>query len=174
MKKVKNNKNKLSGGIRFLLIVFGVYLVFAIFDRELVLQALEGFQQMFFRVAKILIFVFFAMVVANLYFTPKRVKKYLGYGSGMRGWLYAIISGVLVSGPPYVLFPLLGNLKKHGMKNSLVAVFLYNRNVKIPFLPVMIFYFGIAFTVTISILIILFSIINGLLIGWWMEKTKKI
>ncbi|MCD4693857.1 hypothetical protein K8R62_00675, partial [bacterium] len=73
--------------------------------------------------------------------------------------------GVLISGPPYVLFPLLGDLKKKGMSNSLIAVLLYNRNVKITFIPVMIYYFGLEFTVIISILIILFSVPNAWLVA---------
>ena len=50
------------------------------------------------------------------------------------------------------------------MRNSLLAVLLYNRNVKIPFIPAMIYYFGLKFTVFISLYIIIFSVLNGKLI----------
>jgi len=108
--------------------------------------------------------VFVVMVGINLYFTQSRAKKYLGEKSGIKGWIYAIIFGILISGPPYVLYPLLGDLKKQGMKNSLIAVLLYNRNVKIPFLPALIYYFGLPFTIILSIYILIFSILNGKLI----------
>ncbi|MFH1428104.1 MAG: permease [Patescibacteria group bacterium] len=119
---------------------------------------------MFIKIVPILLVVFIIMILVNIYFTKERIGKYLGEKSGIRGWVYAIISGILVSGPPYVLFPLLGEFKKQGMKNSLLAVFLYNRNVKIPFLPVMIYYFGLGFTLILSLYIIIFSILNGKII----------
>jgi uncharacterized membrane protein YraQ (UPF0718 family) len=101
------------------------------------------------------------------------IIKYLGQEAGLKGWLLAIIGGILVSGPPYILFPLLKDLKKKGMSNALLAVFLYNRNVKIPFFPVMIYYFGLTYTVIISFYIIIFSIFNGLLINFFLKENRK-
>ena len=162
-------QNKISGGVKFLIVVLAIYLVIALFNFSIIKEAFSGFLQMLIKIVPILIIVFAVMILVNLYFTRERIGKYLGAESGIKGWFYAIISGILVSGPPYVLFPLLGELKKEGMKNSLSAVFLYNRNVKIPFLPVMIYYFGLSFTVVLSIYIIIFSILNGKLIGWLVK-----
>jgi uncharacterized membrane protein YraQ (UPF0718 family) len=61
---------------------------------------------------------------------------------------------------------MLAELRKHGMKDSLIAAFLYNRAVKIPLIPVMIYYFGWLFTALIMIYMIAFSIINGLIVGF--------
>ena len=119
---------------------------------------------MFLKILPILGVVFMVMIAVNLYFTPKRTQKYLGKESGATGWIYAIVAGIFISGPPYVLYPLLGEMKKRGMRNSLLAVLLYNRNVKIPFIPAMIYYFGLKFTVFISLYIIIFSVLNGKLI----------
>lgn len=170
MNKLKG-QHKISRGIKFLAIVLAIYLIVALFNFSVVKNALFNFLLMFIKIVPILVIVFLVMVLVNLYFTRERIGKYLGAESGIRGWLYAIISGILVSGPPYVLFPLLGELKKGGMKNSLLAVFLYNRNVKIPFLPAMIYYFGFNFTVILSLYIIIFSILNGKIIGW-LTKAK--
>jgi len=163
------NKNRISGGVKFLIIVLVIYLVIALFNFSIIKDAFFDFLQMLIKIVPILVIVFVVMVLVNLYFTRDKIGKYLGAESGIRGWLYAIISGILVSGPPYILFPLLGEIKKGGMKNSLLAVFLYNRNVKIPFLPVMIYYFGLSFTVILSLYIIIFSILNGKLIGWLVK-----
>jgi uncharacterized membrane protein YraQ (UPF0718 family) len=163
------NKNKISGGVKFLIIVLTIYLVIALFNFSIVKDALSGFLIMFIKIIPILIIVFIIMVLVNLYFTKERIGQYLGVESGIMGWIYAMISGILFSGPPYVFFPLLGELKKRGMKNSLVAVFLYNRNVKIPFLPIMIHYFGFNFTIILSLYIIIFSILNGKIIGWLIK-----
>lgn len=163
------NKNKISGGVKFLIIVLAIYLVIALFNFSVVKDALSGFLIIFIKIIPILIIVFIIMVLVNLYFTKERIGQYLGVESGIMGWIYAMISGILFSGPPYVFFPLLGELKKGGMKNSLVAVFLYNRNVKIPFLPIMIYYFGFNFTIILSLYIIIFSILNGKIIGWLIK-----
>ncbi len=168
---VKNkSKKKLSGGMKFFLAVLVIYFIFALFDVEAVKMAMINFLQMIWKIIPILLIVFLAMILINLYFTKERTEKYFGNQSGIKGWIYAIVSGILISGPPYVLYPLLGELKKHGMKNSLLAVFLYNRNVKIPFVPVMVYYFGLTFTVIMSFYIIFFSILNGVLVGVLIRK----
>ncbi|MEA1926129.1 MAG: permease [Patescibacteria group bacterium] len=167
-------KQKIGGGTKFLMAVLILYAVMALSNFQFASEAFLSFLRMLVRITPILIVVFFIIAGVNFYFTPQKVKKYLGHGSGFKGWLYAVISGILVSGPPYILFPLLGELKERGMKNSLLAVFLYNRNVKIPFLPVMVFYFGLSFTVAVSVFIIFFSILNGLLLGWWVADNQKI
>jgi hypothetical protein len=59
---------------------------------------------------------------------------------------------------------MLAEFRRHGVRPALLAVFLYNRNVKIPFLPVMVYYFGLRYTVVVSGLIIIFSLLNGLLL----------
>ena len=158
-------RNKINGGIKFLIIVLILYLVISLFNFSMAKNAFLNFLTMFIKIIPILCIVFIIMILVNLFFTKQRVAKHLGKDSGIIGWLYAIISGILVSGPPYILFPLLGDLKKGGMKNSLVAVFLYNRNVKIPFLPVMVYYFGLNFTIILSLYIVIFSILNGKIIG---------
>jgi len=47
------------------------------------------------------------------------------------------------------------------MKNSLVAVFLYNRAIKIPLLPLMVYYFGAPFVVILTCYTIIASVVQG-------------
>ncbi len=162
----------MSGGMKFLIVVLAVYLIFVFLNFSAAENASSNFLKMLVEIIPILAVVFVIMILVNMYFTRERIGKYLGAESGARGWIYAIISGVLVSGPPYVLFPLLGDLKKGGMKNSLAAVFLYNRNVKIPFFPVLVYYFGLSFSIILSTYIIIFSVLNGKIIGW-LVKDKN-
>jgi uncharacterized membrane protein YraQ (UPF0718 family) len=171
-KSNSKTKQKQNGGIKFFLVVLFIYFIIALFNTHLIVKAVIDFLNMFIKIIPIICIVFIVMVGIDLYFTNERTKKYFGEKSGVKGWIYAIVSGSLISAPPYVLYPLLGQLKKQGMKNSLLAVFLYNRNVKIPFVPVMIYYFGLKFTVIISLYILIFSIVNGMLIGALVEKKK--
>jgi uncharacterized membrane protein YraQ (UPF0718 family) len=166
-------KNDIPFRYIFLALTLVGYGVMALFDPAYAEQAFSNFLAMLVRIIPILGVVFIIMFLTNLLITPERMEKHMGKESGLRGWIYSIFLGIIVSGPPYVLFPLLGDLKKQGMKNELLAAFLYNRNVKIPFLPVMVFYFGLSYTIILSAYIILFSILNGLLVGRFVAMEKK-
>ncbi len=168
MTKIPSGR-KIAGRWKFLFLMLAAYLVAGWFDPALVRAALVGFTGMLVKIVPILLLVFVALFLVNLLLNPARIKKHLGQESGVKGWFYAVVGGILISGPPYVLYPMLGEFKKHGARNSLIAVFLYNRNVKIPFLPVMAYYFGLRYTVVVSLLIILFSLLNGVVLGWLTE-----
>ncbi len=161
---------RISTGMKFFLAVIFVYLGISIFNSTLTQNAIIETLRMFTRIIPMLVIVFIIMIVVNLYIDSGKIKKHLGEEAGLKGWFNATIAGILISGPPYVLYPLLKDLKKSGMKDSLLAVFLFNRNVKIPFIPVMIFYFGLGYTVLFSGFIIIFSILNGLLIERILKK----
>jgi len=167
---MKKENKKISKPFVFLLAVVCVYAVIYVFNKYLIIEAFLNTVILFIKLFPVLLLVFVISLATNYYIKREKIKKHLGSDSGLKGWFYAIIGGILVAGPPYILYPLLGDLKKSGMKDSLLAVFLYNRNVKIPFIPVMIYYFGLAFTVIISLYIILFSIFNGLILS---RLTKR-
>jgi len=117
------NKNRISGGVKFLIIVLVIYSVIALFNFSIIKDAFFDFLQMLIKIVPILVIVFVVMVLVNLYFTRDKIGKYLGKESGIKGWLYAIISGILVSGPPYILFPLLGEIKKGRYEKFFISGF---------------------------------------------------
>ncbi len=47
------------------------------------------------------------------------------------------------------------------MKAGLAATFLYNRAIKVPLLPVMVFYFGVEFVAVLMAYMIVASIVQG-------------
>ena len=161
---------KMSGGIKFLLLVMGSYLFVGYFYRSYAEGTLRSFIQTLINVLPILIFVFSVMFLINIFVKPAAIKKHLGSDSGIKGWMYAILGSILIVAPPYILFPFFGELQKQGMKNSLIVVFLSNRNVQPAFIPVMIYYFGTPFTVVISVYILIFAAINGLVLGKILDK----
>ena len=171
-KEPNEKKKKLSGRMKFLLVMVIVYIFIFIFNHELAISSIGGTLAMLARIIPILAIVFLAMAGVNLFIESGKMEKYLGGNSGLKGWIYATIAGILISGPPYVLYPMLRELKIKGMKNDLLAVFLYNRNVKIPFIPAMAFYFGWTYTVVFSFYIIVFSFLNGALVGKILQKSK--
>ena len=70
---------------------------------------------------------------------------------------------MLIVGPPYILYPILGDLKKQGMKNSLIAAFINNRSVQPVFMPVMAHYFGLSFTIIVFVLTFIASFPSAIL-----------
>jgi len=110
-------------------------------------------------------FVFILTFIINLFLDENKILKLVGKESGKKGWIIAIFGGLLSHGPIYLWYPLLSDLQKKGMKNELITTFLYNRTVKLPLIPLMIFYFGITFTIVLTFWMLIFSIINGLIVG---------
>ena len=160
----------MSGGIKFLWLVMGSYLFAGFFYRSYTEGALSSFIKTLINVVPILIYVFAVMFLINIFVQPAAIKKHLGRDSGIKGWTYAILGSILICGPPYILLPLFGELQKQGMKNSLIIAFFSNRHVQPAFLPVMIYYFGTPFTVVISVYILIFAVINGLVLGRILDK----
>jgi len=120
-------------------------------------------------VIPIFLLVFILMFLMNLFLDEKKMARVLGKSSGVKGWVISVVGGVLSMGPVYMWYPLLSDLREKGMENSFVATFLYNRAIKLPLLPMMVFYFGTPFTVIVTVYMIIFSIINGVLINKFIK-----
>lgn len=157
-------RHLLSGRLLFFFVVLLLYGVTALLKPAAVGAALVHFGGMLSKVLPVLAVVFVTMLLVNIFLQPERIRRHLGEDSGLRGWFYAIIGGIVISGPPYVLYPMLAHLQQHGARAALLGTMLYNRNVKIYFLPAMVYYFGLRYTVVLSVYIIVFSVLNGMLL----------
>ncbi|MCK4336272.1 MAG: hypothetical protein KAW40_06145 [Candidatus Aenigmarchaeota archaeon] len=157
--------DKVGVGWIFLAIVIVIYGLLGVMNYALFEKAVLAFWNLLLKVLPVLGLVFGIMFLADLFLTPERIIKYLGEGSGIKGWVLMILGGILSTGPIYMWYPLLSDLKEKGMKNSLIATFLYNRAVKIPLLPMMIYYFGWVFVIILTTYMVVFSVINGLIVG---------
>jgi len=160
---------KIRGGWLFLFIISSIYLVVSLIKFNLAKESFLVFLSLCWKILPILVLVFGLIFLLNLFLEQKAVLKYLGESSGIKGWIIAIITGILCHGPIYMWYPLLADLSEKGMRTSFVATFLYNRAVKIPLIPLMIYYFGWLFVLILSIYMIIFSVINGVVV----EKILK-
>lgn len=147
----------------FLLFVAALYGITALFSPAVASQALGSFGSLLTRIIPALALVFCLIFLANLFLQRKWLVRHLGRASGMRGWALAVACGVLSVGPLHAWYPLLGALKERGMSGALIATFLYARALKLPLLPLMVHYFGVAFTVALFLCIVVFSVFGGLL-----------
>jgi len=168
MKKDSLKKNK--GKWIFLVLVITLYLILALVNFPLAKQSFLEFLKLLKKILPIFALVLFFTFVMGLFFNAKKITRSLGENAGLKGWLISIIGGILSSGPSYMWYPLLLELKKHGMRDAFIVAFFYNRAVKISILPMMIYYFGLSFVIVLTFYMILFSIINGVL----MEKFLKL
>jgi len=167
----KKNTKREQNNIYFLAIVIFLYLLLFIFYPDKTLNSLYVSGKLLVQLVPVFLLIIFFMGVTNYFINVNKIKKYVGEKSGLKGWVIVTIAGILSHGSIYMWYPFLKDLQKHGMKNSLVAVFLYNRAIKIPLLPIMIYYFGLAYVVVLSIYMVIASIVEGKIIET-IERRK--
>ena len=161
------------GGWWFLLLVVALHLAVRYFDPGLSEESLDYFVQAMIRLLPAFALMFLLLCLFNLFVKPRQIQRGLGKSSGPQGWLFAITGGIISMGPMYLWYPLLKELKTQGMRNSLLAAFLYSRAVKIPMLPLMAHYFGLFYTGIFVVNILLFAVINGLIMGRVMRWISR-
>jgi len=152
------------GGWIFLALVLVAYGLLSLINPKATTESLTFFIHVMGQVLPVLGLVFLLLFVANLVLEPKWIRRYLGKGSGIKGWGTAVIGGVLSMGPVYAWYAMLGELRQKGMRIALIATFLYSRSVKLPLLPLLIHYFGVNYTLVLCFYLICFSIITGMVI----------
>jgi uncharacterized membrane protein YraQ (UPF0718 family) len=150
------------GGWSFFAVACAAYGATFIIAPSLARQALASFLPMLASLGTVLVLVFLLMFLLDLFLTGERIESWLGSGAGMRGWILAAVAGVLSTGPIYPWYGILAELRRKGMRTALVAVFLYARAIKLPLFPAMAHYFGLRYTVVLSLFIAGFSILSGL------------
>ncbi|HEC81671.1 MAG TPA: permease [Thermoplasmatales archaeon] len=138
-----------------------LYILLFLLTPENIYLSLQTALHIFIQIIPVIAAVVVLMGISNYILKPKVVIKHLGEDSGVKGWILAISFGILSHGSIYVWYPLLKELRERGMKTGLLAAFLYNRAVKIPLLPLMIFYFSIPFVAVLTVYTILASVVEG-------------
>lgn len=159
---VKSEKSR--AGWYFLFIVFGIYVLTAIIKPEAVGPSLWMFADIIKKIAFVFILVFLILLFFNYLVSPKKLVKWMEKGKGVGGFLISSVGGILSSGPIYMWYPLMNEMKKHGVKERYLAVFLYNRAIKPALLPFLVYYFGFVYTLVLTVVMFFMSIIQGYLV----------
>jgi len=157
-------------GVKFLIFVLALFILLAIFDFENIVKIMDKVGSMLYRVIPIFILVITITALINYFLKPKKIMKYFGKNSGSKGVLYALLGGIISHGPMYAWYPMLDDMRKHGLKFGLIAVFMYARAIKIPLLPFMIGLFGVPFTIIANIYILIFAVIQGKIIDLMIKE----
>jgi len=164
MKKTSQKKSMNRSGWVMLGIVALLYLLTFLLDpssaKASALAALKTLEM----IAPILLIVFFLMALLNTFINPKKIAKHLGKESGFKGWVIALAGGILSHGPGYIWYPMLSDLREHGARDGLIVAFFYARSIKLPWLPLMISYFGFAFTALLAFFVLLGAWLQGVMV----------
>jgi len=152
----------------FLILVGIIYLILFIVNPIIFKSSLSYFLNLLVKIVPIFFLVFVLMGIMNYFFTSKFVAKHLGE-KGIKKWIFVIIGGILSTGAIYMWYPFLADLKDKGLNYGLISCFLYNRAIKIPLLPFMVFYFSLKYVIVLGIIMIFVSVIQGIIINKLME-----
>ena len=173
MKKTPQKRSKNRSGWIMLGIVSLLYLLtFSLDPSAGKASALAAFKTLK-TIAPILLIVFFLIALLNTFIKPKKIAQHLGEKSGFKGWVIALAGGVLSHGPGYIWYPMLSDLREHGARDGLIVAFFYARSIKLPWLPLMISYFGFAFTVLLTLFILIGAWLQGVIIDMSNANAKQ-
>lgn len=166
---MQTKPKNISGSWAFLFFVLLLYAGLLLLSPEVFRSAGLRFVRTAYKIAPIFLLVFVLMTISNYCITRGFIVKHF-QAKGPLKWFFAVIGGILSSGPIFVWYPLLKEWRDKGLNDGLVACFLYNRGVKIPMLAMAIFYFGWKYIIVLSLVMVFFSLVQGLLINKLMEK----
>jgi len=165
----KNKKKSSNKSWRFLIIVIILYLtIYFIYPQKQIL-VFNTFIKLLLQILPIFLLVYLFLVLINYFSDNKTLKNLLGESSGLKGWLVAIIAGIISVGPIYAWYPLMKDLQSQGVKNRFLASFLYNRGIKLQWIPILVSYFGWTYSLTLFLIMAFMSIPQGII----TEKLSK-
>ncbi len=170
MKKIKQKFGNLNPAWKFLILVILIYLLVSMLNFNFFKAGLSRFVVLVFKILPSILGAFGLIFIFNYILSDQKIKKYLVGELNWKKYFLAVILGILSAGPIYAWYPFLAYLKEQGFKNGLISIFLYNRAIKLPLIPVIVYYFSLKFVIVITILMITFSIINGIIINKFVKN----
>jgi uncharacterized membrane protein YraQ (UPF0718 family) len=165
MMKIIKEIKEMPGTWRFLIISILILGIVSIIKPSILIPSLIFSWGILKKIVLVFIGVFVLMALTNYFIRPEKLVKYFGHSRSFKGWIAAVVTGVISTGPIYMWYPLLAELKDKGVKSGFIATFLYNRAVKLPLLPVMIVYFGFKFVIVLTFVMIFISVLEGLIMN---------
>jgi uncharacterized membrane protein YraQ (UPF0718 family) len=128
----------------------------------------------FFEVLDIIIAVSIFIGLFQVWVKPATIVKWLGKGSGVKGFILVCTFPILMGGSLFTVFPLLKTLKDKGARTGAIASFITAWGGKAPLLPLETKFLGWPFALVRLGFIIIFAFIMGILMDWVGEKPTKL
>jgi len=166
-KKKKSLKEKLL----FPAIVLGIYIILAFISPGNILKAAGYSLQILTSVLPILVLVLVFMFLFNL-IDEKKLKKVIENSPRFLQYMVMTLFGTFSHGPIYAWYPLMKEFHDKGISYGSLASFLYARGIKLTLLPMLVSYFGLKFTIILTIYMLVFSYIQGILVDMFVSKKS--
>jgi|FLOH01.1.fsa_nt_gi uncharacterized membrane protein YraQ (UPF0718 family) len=170
--KKQDRSSAFRGTYLFLAVCLFYALLFLVSSKTAV-PALGKSGAILIKILPIFVVVIVLTALLNFLLQPQKIARHLGHECGAKGWLWALAAGVISHGPMYAWYPLLEDLREHGMRDALIVVFFASRAIKIPLLPMMIDYFGALFTIVLSFYILIGALAQGILLELFQAKKLQ-
>ncbi len=150
-------------------LTLSLYLWTSLAAPDRALRAIQSGGELLLSVALLVFAVMGLVGLVQTWTSRDLVARLLGEESGPKALLLAVFCGTVLVGPPYVIFPLLMAIRKQGARWAVITIVLAAYAVKLPMIPLEIGFLGWPFSLSRSLLTILFSIPTGLLV----ERAMK-
>jgi len=157
-------------GIKFLIIVLVLYIILLLSDTTSALSGLQKATSILLSLLPLFLLIITLTALINYFLKPKQIIKYFGKESGSKGLFYAVIGGIISHGPMYAWYGMLQDMRSHGLKDGLIATFMYARAIKLPLLPFMVDLFGLMFTIIMTLYILIAAMLQGKIIDTVMKE----
>jgi uncharacterized membrane protein YraQ (UPF0718 family) len=124
---------------------------------------------MFLKLLPVLIIMLTLVSVALFLIPNETLVKYMGEGSGIKGWLTAALIGSVALIPGFIAYPLCGILIDNGVAYSVIAVFITTLMMAgFLTLPVEIKFFGWKVSVIRNLASLVAALLIGLIMGFFL------
>jgi len=165
---------KKNRSLYFMLIIILIYVVLFFINKNLIINSLKFFISLIIKIVPLFLLILILMALLNYFLHRERIERLFVSRKGIRRWAIIVIAGILSSGPVFMWFPLLRNLRKKGVEYGYLACFMYGRSaLKIPLLPMFIAYFDIAYIVVMMAVMTIMAVVQGLIINIFFRKFKE-
>jgi uncharacterized membrane protein YraQ (UPF0718 family) len=168
-KKKKRPKQKLI----LPAIVLILYIVLAFVNPGNILEATGYSLKILISVLPILLLVLLFMFLFNL-IDEKKLKKVIENSPQFIQYMVMTFLGTFSHGPIYAWYPLMKEFHDKGISYGSVASFLYARGIKLTLMPILVSYFGLKFTIILTVYMLVFSYIQGILVDLLVDKKAAL
>jgi len=120
-------KTNVLNSRNFIYLTVFIYLLILSFEPTIVVASILEFTRIFVQVIPPIALAFLFMFIINIILNSKDCARHIIDRKGVWPWVIAVFTGILSSGPAYMWYALLADLRGKGVSNSLIATFLYTR-----------------------------------------------
>ncbi|MDD3156248.1 MAG: hypothetical protein PHP14_02375 [Candidatus Pacebacteria bacterium] len=163
---------KIPKSFIFLFTVLIIYLIVFFIKPTLIYSSLQMFNKIIIQFSYAFIVIFILTFLSNKYITKEFILKYFNK-KGFKKWFFIILAGIFATGPIYIWYPLLQEFQQKGLKIGFIACFLYNQAIKIFLLPILLIYFDIKYVIILTVVMIVMSILQGLIINRLIKNQNE-